>query len=55
MFIAKLDNAQKRVFPDKTVLVLIQDMKTQLWLMYKMLARIVDLEDAVKDIFKQEF
>jgi hypothetical protein len=52
---AKLDDAQKRVSPDKMTLTLIQDVKTRWWSTYMMLERILVLKHPIKDMFRQEF
>ena len=52
---AKLDSAQKRIFPDRSVLVLIQDVKTRWWSTYMMLERILFLKLAIQNMFEEEF
>ena len=52
---AKLASAQKKVSPDKQVLVLIQDVKTRWWARYQMLERILSLKLAIKFRFAEEF
>jgi len=52
---AKLDSAQKRIFPDRTVLVLIQDVKMWWWSTYMMLEQILLLKLAIHNTFEEEF
>ena len=43
----KLDNAQRQGYPGKSVLSLIQDVKTCWWSMHMLVERIVELKDAI--------